>query len=117
MPTLEIRSACPPARPEPRTAVGTARWHSHPTPEGFFFTPNAPLGIALSLLFLGRIAYRFETFYLAEGSQRFSAADFGRSPLTLLIFGTLAGYYVAYAIGLLRWRHTVTRGNRDDLSP
>jgi hypothetical protein len=30
-----------------------------------------------------------------------------RSPLTLFIFGTLAGYRVAYAIGLLRWRHRV----------
>ncbi len=31
----------------------------------------------------------------------------GNSPLTLAIFGTLAGYYVTYAIGLLRWRARV----------
>jgi len=30
--------------------------------------------------------------------------NFTRSPLTLAIFGLLAGYYKAYAIGLLRWR-------------
>jgi hypothetical protein len=30
--------------------------------------------------------------------------DFTRSPLTLLIFGVLAGYYMTYAVGLLRWR-------------
>jgi len=31
----------------------------------------------------------------------------GASPLTMAIFGTLAGYYVSYAIGLLRWRAQV----------
>jgi hypothetical protein len=34
-------------------------------------------------------------------------ADFVRCPLTVAIFGTLAGYYVTYAIGLLRWRRRV----------
>ena len=33
----------------------------------------------------------------------------GSSPLTMAIFGTLAGYYVTYAIGLLRWRAQVSR--------
>jgi hypothetical protein len=30
-----------------------------------------------------------------------------QSPLTLAIFGLLAGYNTAYAIGLLRWRRGV----------
>jgi hypothetical protein len=29
--------------------------------------------------------------------------------LTMAIFGTLAGYYVTYAIGLLRWRAQVAK--------
>ena len=82
-----------------------------PSPEGLFYTPNAHLGIALSLLFIGRLVYRGVQLYAASGSLQ--AADpnaFVRSPITLLIFGTLAGYYVVYAVGLLRWKHRVGRG-------
>ena len=74
------------------------------TPAGLFYTPNAHLGIALSLLFLGRVAYRSIQLYLSEAPLAAPQADVVRSPLTLLIFGTLAGYYIAYAVGLLRWR-------------
>ncbi|MEP6739471.1 MAG: hypothetical protein ABJA61_03780 [Caldimonas sp.] len=76
-------------------------------PAGLYYTPNAHLGIALSLLFVGRIIYRFVVPYFSADGFVAPPADFARSPLTLLIFGTLAGYYVAYAIGLLRWRHRV----------
>lgn len=74
------------------------------TPGGLFYTPNRHLGVALSLLFLGRIAYRSIQLYWTQATVAAPPADFVRSPLTLAIFGTLAGYYVAYAIGLLRWR-------------
>jgi hypothetical protein len=87
-----------------------------PSTEGFFYTPNAHLGIALSLLFVGRLAYRGVQLYWLPGSLPAGASDFARSPLTLLIFGTLAGYYVAYAIGLLRWRRRVALANSDDPS-
>jgi hypothetical protein len=72
---------------------------------GLFYTPNAHLGIALSLLFIARIGYRAAQLYFASGSIHEGSAAFARSPLTLLIFGTLPGYYITYAIGLLRWRH------------
>lgn len=75
------------------------------TPLGLFYTPNAHLGIALSLLLLARIGYRAAQMYFAAESIQEGSATFVRSPLTLLIFGTLAGYYAAYAVGLLRWRH------------
>jgi hypothetical protein len=67
----------------------------------FYFTPHAPIGMAVALLFMGRMAYRAYEFY-AHGA--FTQHDFVRSPLTLLIFGILAGYYMTYAVGLLRWR-------------
>lgn len=73
------------------------------TSVGHFYTPNAHLGIALSLLMLGRVGYRFVQQYSMAGSL--GASHFVTSPVTLFIFGTLAGYYVSYAIGLLRWRH------------
>lgn len=78
------------------------------TPQGLFYTPSAHLGIALSLLLFGRVAYRLAQVYLLASSTAATPADFVRSPLTLAIFGTLAGYYTAYAIGLLRWRHRVS---------
>lgn len=78
------------------------------TPQGLFYTPSAHLGIALSLLLFGRVAYRLAQFYLLASSTALTSADFVRSPLTLAIFGTLAGYYTAYAIGLLRWRKRVS---------
>lgn len=94
---------------------GLQRTKFDATPEGMFYTPNAHLGIALALLLVGRIVYRFlEIFVLApqllQTSQRMD--DFARSPLTLIIFGLLAGYYVTYAIGLLRWRFRVKAETR-----
>jgi cytochrome b561 len=79
------------------------------TPAGLFYTPNAHLGIALSLLLVLRLGYRFVT--LQMNAQHFDpqSMQLGASPLTMAIFGTLAGYYVTYAIGLLRWRAQVSR--------
>jgi hypothetical protein len=84
------------------------------TPQGLFYTPNAHLGIALSLLFIGRILYRFIEIYFIGSVAAEGVPDFGRSPLTLGIFGLLAGYYIAYAVGLLQWRFRVSRAARDD---
>ena len=79
---------------------GLARTVFEATPGGFYYTPHAPLGIALSALFAGRVLYRIYEVVSAGPA----AADFTRSPLTLAVFGLLAGYYIAYAIGLVRWR-------------
>jgi membrane protein CcdC involved in cytochrome C biogenesis len=74
------------------------------TPQGLFYTPNAHLGIALSLLLLGRIIYRLIQVYSVSESAGPPQINSATTPLTLLIFGTLAGYYVTYAVGLLRWQ-------------
>jgi len=34
----------------------------------------------------------------------FEHREFVTSPVTLVIFGVLAGYYISYALGLLAWR-------------
>jgi hypothetical protein len=81
------------------------------TPDGLFYTPSAHLGIALSLLMVLRLGYR--ALHVArEGGQLVGGppSDFASSPLTMLIFGTLAGYYVSYAVGLLRWRAAAEAG-------
>ena len=77
------------------------------TSEGLFYTPNAHLGIALSLLLIGRLIYR-----IVQVSTMPAANSFGSSPMTLAILGTLGGYYVTYAIGHLIWRSRVNRDER-----
>ncbi len=87
--------------------LGTRLTKFEATPAGLFYTPNAHLGIALSLLLVLRLGYRFVMVQM--NGQRFDpqSMQLGASPLTMAIFGTLAGYYVTYAIGLLRWRSRV----------
>ncbi len=83
------------------------------TPQGLFYTPDAHLGIALSLLLVARIAWRLvEVFVLHPPGPGSSPEEFASSPLTLAVFGVLAGYYVSYAIGLVRWRARVLRAQR-----
>lgn len=74
------------------------------SPAGIYYTPHTGLGIALSLLFVARIAYRVFEVYVVGTHQGMTTPDFFHSPLTLVVFGFLAGYYMAYAIGLLRYR-------------
>ena len=70
------------------------------TDEGHFYTPSAHIGVVLSLLFIGRLAYRFMVLdpFSSTSPQPHAIAQ---SPLTLLIFGLLAGYYITYYAGVL----------------
>ena len=81
------------------------------TPQGLFYTPNAHLGVALSLLLLGRIIYRLIQVYLAAESAAGPQLNSATTPVTLLIFGTLAGYYFTYAVGLLRWQRESSKSD------
>ena len=85
--------------------VGLRTTRYETTPLGYYYTPNTHLGIALSLLMVARIAYRVFEYNAMDMAQRAThMQDFGRSPLTLAIFGTVASYYACYAIGILLWR-------------
>jgi len=69
--------------------------------DDYFYTPFAPIGMVVAMIFIARVLYRvFEMFTL--GVQQTPA--FGSSPLTMGIMGVVAAYYLAYAAGLLRWR-------------
>ena len=81
------------------------------TPQGIYFTPNARIGIVLSLLLVARVLYRFvEMSSLPNAARGGQMQDFTRSPLTLVIIGMLMSYYTAYAIGVLRWRRAHAAG-------
>ena len=92
---------------------GLGKTRFEPTPQGLFYTPNAHLGIALSLLFVARIVYRLVEVYVIAPGMPNGLGDFARSPLTLAVFGLLAGYYISYAVGLVRWRFRVLRAKRE----
>ena len=75
------------------------------TPEGKFYTPNTALGIAISAVFLGRIAYRFLVLYTAMDLQGPTTPAPFQSPLTFFLFGLSAGYFIAYQTGVLIRSH------------
>jgi hypothetical protein len=73
------------------------------TGEGLFYTPSAHLGAALSTLLVSRLAYRFVIGGFPGAGSGAPPAPPAVTPLTLLLIGTLAGYYCTHAVGLLRW--------------
>jgi hypothetical protein len=78
-----------------------------------YYVPHTYTGIAVSLLFLGRLVYRFIQTYgnahasagagLDASSQAFAAAGMLRSPLTLSLLYILVGYYVCY-YSIVLWK-------------
>jgi NhaP-type Na+/H+ or K+/H+ antiporter len=73
------------------------------TEEGHFYTPNTHIGIALSVLFAGRILYNY--WIRSQPSVASDHPQMLQSPLTLFIFGLVAGYYLVYYIGLFVHTH------------
>jgi len=75
------------------------------TPQGHFYTPHGGIGLALSTLLIGRLAYRFVVIWpslqAAHSADENPFASFQRSPLTSAMFALLIGYYVAYYAGVL----------------
>lgn len=68
------------------------------------YIPNIWMGALLTALLIGRLAWRF-LVVMPQMQQEETGAHalpaIGNSPLTLLVFGLLVGYYVAYFSGLL----------------
>lgn len=81
---------------------------------GDCYVPNPWIGAFLTVLLLGRLAYRFIVVYLPQMQQAHAAAQassdadaqtwssaYTSSPLTMLMIGLLIGYYIVYFTGLL----------------
>ncbi len=79
--------------------VGLRLTRFETTSEGHFYTPSTHIGVALSLLFFGRLVYRFMVLRTFSATPHQPPA-IAQSPLTLFIFGLLAGYYLVYYAGL-----------------
>jgi len=74
------------------------------TEAGHFYTPNTHIGIALSVLFIGRLAYRYIQAGSLMADHPQHPAPF-QSPLTLFIMGLTVGYYIVYQTGVLIHNH------------
>ena len=73
------------------------------TDAGHFYTPDTRIVVALSLLFIGRLAYRF--WAIRNVADAPHSPQPYQSPLTYFIFGLIAGYYIIYYIGLFVHTH------------
>jgi hypothetical protein len=73
------------------------------TSEGYFFTPNARLGIVVAMLLVARVLYIGVEMYANQGSG-VPVLRFTDSPLTMLIVGVTGAYFATYSAALLRWR-------------
>ena len=58
------------------------------------------------MLLIGRVLFRLYQLYGRDAGTLSAATDAMLGPYTLLIVGLLAGYYMGYALGLMRWRAT-----------
>ena len=65
-----------------------------------WYTPNPWIGGALSLLLVGRLAWRWGHGALSQGGAQLAA---NASPLTMGLMATLVAYYVVNGAGLA-WR-------------
>jgi hypothetical protein len=72
------------------------------TAEGQFYTPNTYLGVAVTLLLVGRILYRVIVLLALTSPDAAPPIPLFQSPLTFLFFGITAGYYLAYFTGVVR---------------
>ena len=73
------------------------------TDEGYYFTPNARLGILIAMLFTARILYIGFEMYANQGSNA-PTPRFTDSLLTMVAVGLTGGYFGTFSAGLLRWR-------------
>jgi hypothetical protein len=85
---------------------GAARTRFLKIDQQLYYVPHTYTGIAVSLLFLGRLVYRLIQVYtgthavhasgIDSSNPAFAPASMLQSPLTVGLFFVLVGYYVCY---------------------
>jgi Na+/proline symporter len=95
--------------------VGLRLTRFETTAEGHCYTPNTHIGIALSILFVGRIAYKY--IPRSNGAAAQNPALTFQNPLTLFILALTVGYYLVYQIGILIHNHDKNDSSKKTLPP
>ena len=78
------------------------------TPDGYYFTPPARLGILIAMLFTARILYIGFEIYANQGSG-VPTPRVTDSMLTMLAVGLTGGYFGTVSAGLAWWRYRVRK--------
>jgi hypothetical protein len=78
------------------------------TPQGYFFTPPARLGLVMAMILVARLLYIGIEVYANQG-KGIPTPRLTDSPLTMLCVGITAGYFGYYSAALLRWRRRVRK--------
>jgi hypothetical protein len=83
---------------------GASRTRYRSEGEQLYYVPHTYTGIIVSLLFIGRLAYRLAQGYLWNAAPVSGLdATTARSPLTAGLLFVLIGYYVVY-YGVVLWK-------------
>jgi cytochrome b561 len=86
--------------------IGLHHTQFEATSEGRFYVPHTYTGLVVTALFLGRLCYRLMVVYprmhAAAQEDQNPFTSFQRSPLTVVVFGLLIGYYIYFNLGVLR---------------
>jgi len=85
----------------PLALIGLNLTRFERTPDGRFYTPNTAIGITLAVLLVGRLAYRLLVWLSGSSETAVAPPGIFHSPMTLVVFGVTAGYYIAYYSGVL----------------
>ncbi|RDS84372.1 DUF1453 domain-containing protein [Dyella psychrodurans] len=88
--------------------------------KGDCYVPNPYVGALVTVLFLGRLLWRFSVLFPQMQDPTgvtppVQGPEMGQSPLTLAIFGLFVGYYICYYAGLLIHHQRLVR-NRPELA-
>jgi hypothetical protein len=76
--------------------------------KGYWFTPNARLGIVMAMILVARLLYFGVEIYANQG-KNVAPQKLTDSALTMLCVGLTAGYFGMYSAGLLRWRRRMRK--------
>jgi hypothetical protein len=73
------------------------------TDKGYYFKPNARLGIMMAMALVTRLMYLGFEMYASQGSGA-PSPKLNDNALTPLAISLVAAYFGTYSAGLLRWR-------------
>jgi hypothetical protein len=82
---------------------GAARTQYLKIADQLHYVPHTYTGIAISVLFLGRLIFRLTQAYGNATDQALATTPMAQSPLTIGLFFALIGYYACYYAVVL-WR-------------
>ncbi len=84
------------------------------TSEGRFYTPHTYIGLLVTALFLGRLAYRYIAMFAAGPASMSTGpanpmAAYANNPWTAATVGILFTYYILYYVGVLLKSRTLSQ--------